>query len=216
MNSFAITEQEFAAALDSRSKKPIYERLKKAHVGIAGLGGLGSNTACALARNGIGKLTIADFDRVELSNINRQLYTLADIGKPKTQALTSILGGINPFCRIESHNVKITEENCADIFKDCDIICEAFDRPDQKAMLVNTLLEKFPEKYIVSGSGMAGWGRANEITTRRITDRFFICGDGVTDVADGEGLTAARVIICAGHQASKIIEIILKSLNSEN
>lgn len=204
-----ITEQEFAQAVDSRSRKPIYERLKNARVGIAGLGGLGSNVAAALVRSGVGNLTLADFDVVELSNINRQLYTLSHIGRKKTEALTEILHGINPFCRIDAHSVRLDKQNCADIFADCEIICEAVDSPECKSELVNTLLERCPEKYIVSGSGMAGFGRANEITTRRITDRFYICGDGVTDVADGEGLTASRVIVCAGHQASKIIEILL-------
>lgn len=205
-----MTEQQFAAALDSRSVKPIYSILKKAHVGIAGLGGLGSNTVLALARNGVGMLTIADFDVVELSNINRQAYTLKHLGMKKTAALTELISEINPFCEVSAHSVKITQDNITDIFADCDIICEAFDLADQKAMLVNTVLEKFPQKHLVCASGMAGWGRANEIKTRKITDRFYICGDGVTDVACGEGLTAARVMICAGHQASRIIEIILK------
>lgn len=206
-----ITEEQFAQAVDSRSAKPVYEKMKKARVGIAGLGGLGSNAAAALVRSGVGHLTIADFDRVELSNINRQLYTLKHLGMKKTEALTEILHEINPFCEITAFDGRIDAENCLSVFADCDMICEAFDLPDQKAVLVNSLLENCPEKYVISGSGMAGWGKANKITTRRITDRFYICGDGVTDVADGEGLTASRVIICAGHQASKIIEIILES-----
>lgn len=210
-----ITEEQFAAAVDSRSAEPIYGRMKNARVGIAGLGGLGSNVAAALVRSGVGHLTIADFDIVELSNINRQLYSLEHIGMKKTDALTEILRGINPFCEISAHSVKIAEENCAELFVDCDIVCEAFDLPDQKAMLVNTLMERCPEKHIVSGSGMAGCGRANEIRTRRITDRFTVCGDGVTDVADGEGLTASRVIVCAGHQASRIVEIILEESKTE-
>lgn len=207
-----ITEQQFAQAVNSRSKKPIYEKLKAARVGIAGLGGLGSNVAAALVRSGVGHLTVADFDKVELSNINRQMYTLKHLGMKKTEALTSILHEINPFCEITAFDETIDEENCLGIFADCDIVCEAFDLPDRKAMLVNALLENCPEKYVVSGSGMAGWGNANKISTRRITDKFYICGDGVTDVADGEGLTASRVIICAGHQASKIVEIILSGM----
>lgn len=204
-----ITEEQFAQAVDSRSSKPIYDKLRTARVGIAGLGGLGSNIAAALVRSGVGHLTIADYDVVELSNINRQIYSLRHIGMKKTEALKEILAGINPFCEITPHFAKVTADNCTGIFSECDIICEAFDLPDQKAMLVNTLLEKCPDKYVISGSGMAGWGRANEIRTRKLTDRFFLCGDGSSDVADGEGLAASRVIICAGHQASKVIEIIL-------
>lgn len=205
----SITEEQFAQAVDSRSSRPIYEKLKSARVGIAGLGGLGSNIAAALVRSGVGHLTIADFDAVELSNINRQIYSLRHIGMRKTDALKEILADINPFCEVTPHCTKVTADNCTGIFSECDIICEAFDLPEQKAMLVNALLEKCPDKYVISGLGMAGWGRANEIRTRKLTDRFFLCGDGSSDVADGEGLTASRVIICAGHQASKVIEILL-------
>lgn len=205
-----ITEEEFAEAVDSRSREPIYKYMKAARIGIAGLGGLGSNAAAALARSGAGHLTIADFDTVELSNINRQLYTLKHIGMKKTDALADILREINPFCKIAARPIKITEENCAEIFADCDIVCEAFDLPDQKAMLVNTLLERRPDLHIVSGSGMAGFGRANEIITRRVTERLTVCGDGSSDVSEGDGLTASRVMICAGHQASRIVEIIIR------
>ena len=205
-----ITEAEFAEAVDSRSDRPIYGLMKRASVGIAGCGGLGSNIAAALARSGVGHLTIADFDTVELSNINRQLYTLSHIGKAKVDALSEILSQIDPFCDITAHNTRITAENCAEIFSDCGIIIEAFDLPDQKAMLVNAVMEQMPEKHIISGNGMAGYGIANAIVTRKITDKLTVCGDGITDIADGTGLTAARVMICAGHMASRAVEIILE------
>lgn len=204
-----ITEQEFAAAVDSRSDRPIYSIMKAARVGIAGLGGLGSNIASALVRSGIGHLTLADFDTVELSNINRQLYTLSHLGMKKAEALPEILHEINPFCDIQTHDIRITEENCKALFADCDIIIEAFDVPEQKAMLVNTVMAQMPEKSLICGSGMAGFGNANAIKTRRITDHLTLCGDGKTDVAAGVGLTASRVIICAGHMASRAVEIIL-------
>lgn len=204
-----ITEQQFAQAVDSRSRLPIYEKMKRAHIGIAGLGGLGSNIAAALVRSGVGKLTIADFDTVELSNINRQLYTPQHIGMKKTEALTALLHEINPFCEITAHHLKIDERNAADIFGGCGIVCEAFDVAEHKAMLVSMLLSAFPEMQVICGSGMAGFGRANEIVTRCSGSRLTVCGDGVTDVADGDGLTAARVMICAGHMASRAVEIIL-------
>ena len=206
-----ITEAAFETAIDSRCDKPIYRLMKSARVGIAGLGGLGSNIAAALARSGVGHLTLADFDTVELSNINRQLYTLSDIGQKKAGALPEILHRINPFCEITSHSIRVTPENLAELFADCDILIEAFDVPEQKAMLVNTVLEQMPDKYLICGSGMAGFGNANAITTRRITDKLTICGDGVTDVADGVGLTASRVMICAGHMAARAVEIILSN-----
>lgn len=204
-----VTEAEFAAAVDSRSDRPIYSMMKSVKIGIAGLGGLGSNIAAALVRSGIGQLVLADFDTVELSNLNRQLYTLSHIGMKKADALPEILHSINPFCRITAHGIRVTAENCCTLFADCDIIMEAFDVPEQKAMLVNTILAQMPEKHLICGSGMAGFGNVNAITTRRITDRLTLCGDGKTDVADGVGLTAARVMVCAGHMAACAVEIIL-------
>ena len=209
MEKKTVSESDFATALDCRSDKPIYHVLKSSRIGIAGLGGLGSNIASALVRSGVGHLVIADFDQVELSNINRQLYTLSHIGQDKATALEKILSDINPFCEIEPHVVRVTEENVCDLFGKCDIVIEAFDVPEQKAMLVNSVLEKMPEKYLISGSGMAGYGNANAIRTRKITGKFTLCGDETTDVKDGVGLTASRVIVCAGHMASRAIEILL-------
>ncbi len=206
-----ITEEEFSRAVNSRSKFPIYEKMKKAVIGVAGLGGLGSNIACALARSGAGTIIAADFDTVELSNINRQMYTLKHLGMKKTLAIKEIISEINPFCNVITYDMFIDEKNCTEIFGGCQIVCEAFDNAQSKAVLVNTLLSSNKKVKVISGSGMAGFGRANDITTRTISDRFFICGDMKTDVADGEGLTASRVMICAGHQASKAVEIILKN-----
>lgn len=204
-----ITEEEFARAVNSRSKFLIYEKMKKAVIGVAGLGGLGSNIACALARSGAGTIIAADLDVVELSNINRQMYTLKHLGMKKTQAIKEIISEIDPFCNVITHDVFIDEKNCAEIFGGCEIVCEAFDNAQSKAVLVNDLLLSNKKVKVISGSGMAGFGRANDITTRTISERFFVCGDMKTDVADGEGLTASRVMICAGHQASKAVELIL-------
>ncbi len=204
-----ITEEEFARAVNSRSKFPIYEKMKGAVIGVAGLGGLGSNIACALARSGAGTLIAADFDEVELSNINRQMYTLKHIGMKKTQAIKEIISEINPFCKVITHDIFIDGQNCAEIFNGCEIVCEAFDNAESKAALVNGLLLSNKEVKLISGSGMAGFGRANDITTKTVSERFFVCGDMKTDVSDGEGLSASRVMVCAGHQASKAVELIL-------
>ena len=206
-----ITEKEFEQAIDSRSNVPIYRAMKSARIGIAGLGGLGSHIAEALVRSGVGHLTLADFDTIELSNINRQIYTLSHIGRNKADAMPEILHRINPFCEITSHAVRVTAVNCAALFADCNIIIEAFDVPEEKAMFVHTVMEQMPENYLICGSGMAGFGNANAITTRRVTDKLTVCGDGVTDVADGVGLTASRVMVCAGHMAARAVEIILSN-----
>ena len=202
------TKEEMYRALEERHGAELQKKLTAASVAVCGLGGLGSNIAIALARAGVGRLHIIDFDRVDISNLNRQQYYPEQLGLYKAEALYDTLSRIAPYCGIRSESVKLTEENIPELLADADIICEAFDAADQKAMLVNTVLEKMPEKYLVSGSGMAGIAPSNTISTRRVTKRFYLCGDGVSDVADGMGLVASRVLVCAGHQAHAVIRII--------
>ncbi len=203
------SKDDFERIMIERHTLPVYETLKSASAAIAGLGGLGSNIAVSLTRAGVGRLMLVDFDRVELSNLNRQQYFVRHIGRYKTEALTEILRDINPYAEIHSQTVRVTEENASEIFKDYNIVCEAFDRPENKAMLINTLLTESDDKIIVSGSGMAGYIDANTIKTRRITDRLYICGDGVTDAADVNGLMAPRVAVCANHQANAVIRLMM-------
>lgn len=202
------TKEEMYRALEERHGAELQKKLTAASVAVCGLGGLGSNIAIALARAGVGRLHIIDFDRVDISNLNRQQYYPEQLGLYKAEALYDTLSRIAPYCGIRRESVKLTEKNIPELLADADIICEAFDAADQKAMLVNTVLEKMPEKYLVSGSGMAGIAPSNTISTRRVTKRFYLCGDGVSDVADGMGLVASRVLVCAGHQAHAVIRII--------
>lgn len=202
------SREEMYAALEERHGIEMQKKLSVASVAVCGLGGLGSNIAIALARAGVGKLHILDFDRVDISNLNRQQYFPEQLGQFKSDALYDTLKRIAPYCDIVSEQVKLDEENIPKLLADDDIIVEAFDKADQKAMLVNCVLEKMPEKYLVSGSGMAGFGPSNTIVTKRITKRFYLCGDGVSDVAEGIGLVSSRVLICAGHQAHAVIRII--------
>ncbi|MDE6189390.1 MAG: sulfur carrier protein ThiS adenylyltransferase ThiF [Clostridia bacterium] len=202
------TREEFYSALEQKHGKDIQQKFVEAKVAICGLGGLGSNIAIALARAGVGKLHLIDFDKVEISNLNRQQYNISQIGMDKTQALKENLQKIAPYVEIVVNTVRITQENIAELFTDEQIICEAFDRPEAKAMLVDGVLENFPNKYLVAGSGMAGLDSANEIKTKRITKRFFLCGDLTSDVDSGLGLYGARVLACAAHQATAILRII--------
>ena len=202
------TREEMYRALEERHGAELQKKLSEASVAVCGLGGLGSNIAIALARAGVGHLHIIDFDTVDISNLNRQQYFPEQLGEPKSQALADTLKRIAPYCDIVSHQVKLTEENIPTLLADADIICEAFDKADQKAMLVNCVLESMPEKYLVSGSGMAGIAPSNLIHTKRPMKRFYLCGDGVSDVDSGMGLVASRVLICAGHQAHAVIRII--------
>lgn len=202
------TKEEIYQALELRHGKALQSKFSSAAVAICGLGGLGSNIAVSLARAGVGKLILIDFDRVDLSNLNRQQYFVSQISMYKTEALRANLAEIAPYLEVSVHTVRITESNTAELLKDADIICEAFDRADAKAMLVNSVLENFPDKYLVSGSGMAGMSSANSIKTRKVTKHFYLCGDEKSDVADGMGLVSARVMACAAHQAHMVLRII--------
>ena len=176
---------------------------------IAGLGGLGSNVAYSLTRIGVGHLHLIDFDVVDITNLNRQQYFMEHLGMPKTDALESLLKKINPYLDIQTDCVRVTEDNIRELFGEWDIVCEAFDDPSAKAMLVNGILECFPEKKLVSASGMAGFGSSNSIVTKKVSDNFYLCGDRVSAPEYGRGLMAPRVAICAAHEANMITRLIL-------
>ena len=195
-------------ALIARHGAENQKKFAAASVGIAGLGGLGSNVAIALARAGVGRLHLIDFDRVDLTNLNRQQYTVEQLGQYKTQALAETLRRIAPYCEILTDTVRVTEGNLPALLEKDGIVCEAFDRPEAKAMLVSGVLEHFPDKPLVAASGMAGLGSANTIRTRRAFGRLYLCGDGASDVSDGLGLMSARVAVCAAHQAHMILRLL--------
>ena len=202
-------KEELEALMAARHTPLVHEKLKKFKVGIAGLGGLGSNTAISLARMGIGKLLLVDFDVVEPSNLNRQQYFVRHIGMKKTDALKEIIMDCNPFIQVETMDLFLTEENIAKTFKDVDIIVEAFDNPEYKASLVNIFLKDLKDKKLVSASGMAGYFSSNTIKTTRIKENFYMVGDGVSEAQPGCGLMAPRVAIAANHEANAVIRIIL-------
>ena len=202
------TKEEWNNALEERHGKELQQAFSSATVAVCGLGGLGSNIAIALARAGIGKLILIDFDRVDISNLHRQQYKASQIGMYKTDALADNLREIAPYIELEAHTERITEENAVTLLKDADIICEAFDDAECKAMLTNTILSELPDKYLVAASGMAGMGVTNSIKTRRITSRFYLCGDETSEVSDGIGLVAPRVALCAAHEAHTVLRIL--------
>lgn len=202
------SKQDWENALIERHGVSLQSKLKQCTVAVCGLGGLGSNIAISLARMGIGRLMLIDFDKVDISNLHRQQYKASQIGLYKTEALKQNLLEMAPYIEISTHTCKVGDDNFKDLLADADIVCEAFDNPESKAMLVNNVLETFADKYIVSASGMAGIGSANRIQTRRITKRFILCGDETSDVNDGMGLVAPRVMLCAAHQALAVVRII--------
>ena len=203
------TREEMLAALEKRQGAEAVRKLQAATVAVCGLGGLGSNIAISLARAGVGKLILVDFDCVDVTNLHRQQYKASQVGLPKSEALLENLKEIAPYTEYETHFEKVIAENVATLLANADVVCEAFDNAEAKAMLVNTVLETMPDKFLVAASGMAGFEGGNTIRTRKITDKFYLCGDGVSDVADGIGLVAPRVMLCAAHQALTAIRLIL-------
>lgn len=201
-------KKEMIKAMEERHGAELQKRFSASTVAVCGLGGLGSNIAVSLARAGIGRLILIDFDRVDITNLHRQQYKASQIGRYKTDALCENLKEIAPYIELETHTIYVDEENVPDLLKKADIVCEAFDKAECKAMLVNTVLEKMPDKYLISGSGMAGIGCANSIKTRKVTNHFYLCGDEVSDVSNGIGLFSTRVMLCAAHQAHAVLRIL--------
>jgi len=202
------TKDEWNKALCERHGENIQEKFSSTTVAVCGLGGLGSNIAIALARTGIGKLILIDFDRVDITNLHRQQYKADQIGKSKTDALRENLLEIAPYVTLETHTIRVTKDNAVHLLQGADIICEAFDNAECKAMLTNLVLETMPDKYLVAASGMAGMGSANTIQTRRVSKRLFVCGDGASDVSEVGSLVASRVMLCAAHQAHTVLRVL--------
>lgn len=202
------TKEEWIKALTERHGKELQQAFSSATVAICGLGGLGSNIAISLARAGIGKLILCDFDRVDITNLHRQQYKAEQIGMYKTDALADNLCEIAPYIELELHTERITEENATHLLQNADIICEAFDDAETKAMLTNFLLERMPDKFLVAASGMAGFGSANTIKTRKVMSRFYLCGDEESDVQSEGSLISSRVMLCAAHEAHTVLRIL--------
>ena len=208
------TKDEWNKALCERHGEELQQKFSSATVAICGLGGLGSNIAITLARAGIGKLILIDFDHVDITNLHRQQYKANQIGMNKTDALSENLKEIAPYVELESHTVCITEKNATELLKDADIICEAFDHAECKAMLTNLVLETMPDKYLVAASGMAGFSSANSIQTRKVTSKFYLCGDERSDVQSEGSLVASRVMLCAAHQAHIALRILAEQFET--
>ncbi len=189
------------------------EKISKARVAVAGLGGLGSNIAVSLARAGVGSLYLVDFDRVERSNLNRQYYGMRHLGRYKTEALREVIAEINPDVKVTVGQVRVTAENVLTLFGGEKIVCEAFDAPESKAMLVNALLTGRDDCIVIAGSGMAGLGSANKMLTKRVNPRLYVCGDGASGIGEGVFLAAPRVAICANHMAHMALRLIIEEVD---
>ena len=201
-------KNQWIKALEERHGKELQDKILSTTVAICGLGGLGSNIAIMLARAGVGKLILIDFDKVDITNLHRQQYKACQVGLHKTEAMLQNLREIAPYLETEIHTVCLDENNFRELLKNADVICEAFDNAEAKASLVNYMLSEMPGKYVIAASGMAGMESANSIQTRKISEHFYLCGDGQSDVASGMGLVSSRVCVCASHQAHMVLRII--------
>ena len=206
------TEEELNRALVCRVGEHMQSKLKAAVVAVCGLGGLGSNIAISLARAGVGTLILVDFDRVDVTNLNRQQYKACQLGMKKTEALALNLREINPYIRLITHTEKLTADNLTALVGEAGVVCEAFDKAEEKSMLTEAVLTRLPDAVLVAASGMAGLGDPNRIKTRRISGRFYLCGDGCSDVDDLGSLFAPRVMLCAAHQATTVLRILTEQI----
>jgi len=199
----------FAREYFARREPAILAVLRQSTVGIAGAGGLGSNVAIALARAGIGRLVIADFDKVEPSNLNRQQYSIDQVGERKVEALRENLLLANPYSLYEVHDVRVTRRNAVRIFASVDVLVEAFDRAAAKEMLIETCLSKYPGRPLVAASGLAGYGGNRKMHTRRLGN-LYICGDEESQSPKGISPMAPRVALVAAMQANLVVELLVK------
>ena len=194
--------------MNIKKLKKIKEKLKNSTIGIAGLGGLGSNAAIALARAGIGKLVLVDFDKIEKSNLLRQYYFLDQIGKPKTLALHDNIKKINPNVIIDSYNEKLKKGSMEKRFKNVDVVIEALDNAVTKILFIEEILTKLPNTPIVAASGVAGYGHCDRISTKRLGN-LYLCYDERAPSSDDDVLLAPRVALMGNWEANLALEIIL-------
>ena len=197
-----------AKDLFARHDPHVLAALRAATVGIAGAGGLGSTVATSLARAGVGRLIVADFDRIEPSNLARQQYTVRQIGRNKVEALRHNLRAAAPFCEVTVHAVRVTARNVRRLFGTADVLVEALDRAAAKRMLIDAWLALHPDRPIVAASGLAGVGKSGRLHTRRIGS-LYVCGDEESECPAGMSPMAPRVGIVANLQADLVVELLV-------
>lgn len=210
MQKKVLTEQkDIHGTLVQRHGAKTQACIDKGVVGVMGLGGLGSAVAVALTRIGVGKLLLADYDVVELSNLNRQYYFADQIGLLKTVALQETLLRINPHAHLEMINERLTEESMPKLFQGVDVLVECFDDPVMKPAALRVALTQMQGVGYVGASGMAGYGDNGKIVTRKLYPHVYLAGDEESEVGPEQGLMAPRVGICAHHQANQVLRILL-------
>jgi sulfur carrier protein ThiS adenylyltransferase len=178
-------------------------------VGIAGAGGIGSNVAVLLLRSGIRDLVIADFDRIEPSNLNRQFYFADQVGQLKAPTLAENLRRIDPLVRVEAHVTRLGATNMAELFHDADVVVEGFDGAKDKKILLETFAGS--NKLVVSASGVAGL-ELDHVETRRVGN-CHVVGDFHTE-AETDNLYAPKVHLVAALMSSIVLTHYLSGAKS--
>jgi sulfur carrier protein ThiS adenylyltransferase len=191
------------------AQQELRARLARGHVAIIGLGGLGSNAAAMLVRCGVRHLTLVDFDTVEESNLNRQLYFRDDIGRPKTESLAALLRRIEPGLDLMLISDRVEADDVVAIGGTVDVLMEAVDCADTKAMILNACAQHLPDLPVVAASGLAGSDSANSVVTEPISQRVWMVGDLTSDVTSGLPLVASRVMVAAAHEAHAVVRLLL-------
>lgn len=184
-------------------------KLAGSHVAVLGCGGLGSNVAAMLVRSGVRKLDLVDFDVVSEDNLNRQLFFRDQVGALKTEALAETLLRIAPDARLRLATVCMTAENLVELVGNAQVIVEAVDTAETKAMIVDVCSRDLPDVPLVTASGLAGYGSANAISTEKLADNLFVVGDLESDIRDGHSLLASRVMVASAHEAHAVIRVLL-------
>lgn len=205
-------EATYDAVWNARYGTEIYTRFKQSHIPVCGTGGLGSHIAISLARLGIGELTIIDKDVVDLTNLGRQAYEMTDLGKPKVYALKNILHRINPFIKVNAVHTTIHSGNYDNYLKDFPYIVEAFDSAENKAELTSYVLTHYPQTIIIGASGVSGYDHPNTVQTKELFSRYYQTGDGHSESTIG--LLAPRVMLCAAHEATILLHLLLTQKES--
>jgi len=208
-----FAENSFEIGLRRYLREDQILTIQQVKVGIAGAGGLGSNCAQMLVRSGFIHFTLADFDVIENSNLNRQFFFGSQIGQTKVKALAYNLSQINPLVSVNKIEKRINSGNVQKLFADCAVVVEAFDDPECKKMLVEAYLES--GKLLVAASGIAGWGDSERIKVRRIRKMFYIVGDLVSGITAALPPMAPCVAIAAAKQADVVLSYVLDSMGSE-
>lgn len=176
MNGILELDRKDVMSIFRDCPEGLAETFANVKIGIAGAGGIGSNVAMLLARAGAESLVVADFDEVEIQNLNRQFFFADQVGMLKVDALAQNLLRINNAIEVEMHSMRLTADNACEVFHNCDVLVEAVDDSETKVILIEEWSTVFPDKLIIACSGIAGTFPLSEIRTER-TGNLSVVGD---------------------------------------